>query len=147
IIRLNWLCNPTGKVFKFRPVDWLVERNNLYTKVIFAGTGSNHTLQHIINKSPLIELYRECHIMIENGFHLKNRTMKHAPPDMTKTLQKLRDEIQSHSPHKFVAGRRADYQMEDEIVEGMTMLMWDKEALMDCDGEVDVMGPEDVIDY
>lgn len=85
--------------------------------------------------------------MIENGFHLKNRTMKHALPDMMKTLQKLHDEIQSHSPHKFVAGRRADYQMEDEIVEGMTMLMWDKEALMDCDGEVDVMGPEDVIDY
>jgi hypothetical protein len=37
--------------------------------------------------------------------------------------------------------------VEDEIVEGMTLLMQDKEALMDCDGEVDVMGPEDVIDY
>ncbi|KIK32774.1 hypothetical protein CY34DRAFT_27153 [Suillus luteus UH-Slu-Lm8-n1] len=79
--------------FKFRPVDWLVERNNLYTKVIFAGQGSNHTLKHIINESPLIELYWECHIMIENGFHFKNCTMKHAPPDMTKTLQKLHDEI------------------------------------------------------
>ncbi|KAG1728757.1 uncharacterized protein EDB91DRAFT_1239323 [Suillus paluster] len=74
LIRLNWLCNPTGKAFKFRPVDWLVEWNNLYTKVIFAGT------------SPLIKLYRECHITIENGFHLKNCTMKHVPPDMTRTL-------------------------------------------------------------
>jgi hypothetical protein len=33
IIRMNWLCNPTGKPHGFRAVDWLVERNNLYTKV------------------------------------------------------------------------------------------------------------------
>ncbi|KAI9430085.1 hypothetical protein BJY52DRAFT_1101847, partial [Lactarius psammicola] len=33
IIQMNALCNPTGKPNTFRPVDWLVERNNLYTKV------------------------------------------------------------------------------------------------------------------
>lgn len=33
IIRHNWLCNPMGKKDGFRGVDWLVERNNLYTKV------------------------------------------------------------------------------------------------------------------
>ena len=33
VIRKNLLCNPTGKPNGFRPVDWLVERNNLYTKV------------------------------------------------------------------------------------------------------------------
>jgi hypothetical protein len=33
IIRMNILCNPTGKPNAFRAVDWLVERNNLYTKV------------------------------------------------------------------------------------------------------------------
>lgn len=33
VIRLNWLCNPTGKAHAFRAVDLLVERNNLYTKV------------------------------------------------------------------------------------------------------------------
>ncbi|KAG1876727.1 hypothetical protein DFJ58DRAFT_649650, partial [Suillus subalutaceus] len=70
-------------------VDWLVERNNLYTRYNkighFAGKGSNHTIQHIINKSPLIELYRECHV--------KQCTIKHVPPNMTKTLQKLCDEV------------------------------------------------------
>jgi hypothetical protein len=30
---MNALCNPTGRANAFRPVDWLVERNNLYTKV------------------------------------------------------------------------------------------------------------------
>ncbi|KAI9434780.1 hypothetical protein H4582DRAFT_1818349 [Lactarius indigo] len=33
IVRMNILCNPTGKPNAFRPMDWLVERNNLYTKV------------------------------------------------------------------------------------------------------------------
>jgi hypothetical protein len=32
-IRYNILINPTGKVGKFRAVDWCVELNNLYTKV------------------------------------------------------------------------------------------------------------------
>src|SRR6266571_3470043 len=30
---MNMLCNPTGKPNAFQPIDWLVERNNLYTKV------------------------------------------------------------------------------------------------------------------
>jgi len=30
---MNLLCNPTGKPHGFRAVDWVVERNNLYTKV------------------------------------------------------------------------------------------------------------------
>ena len=33
VIRLHWLCNPTGTAEGFSGVDWLVERNNLYTKV------------------------------------------------------------------------------------------------------------------
>jgi len=33
----NWLCNPTGKVDGFRGYDWLMERNNLYTKVTARG--------------------------------------------------------------------------------------------------------------
>lgn len=32
-IRLNWLCNPTGKRDGFRAVDWLVELMNLHIKV------------------------------------------------------------------------------------------------------------------
>ncbi|OBZ77632.1 hypothetical protein A0H81_02890 [Grifola frondosa] len=68
IIRMNWLINPTGKLHACRGIDWLVERNNLYTKVIHAGGSSNKTIEHIIKESVLIEMYRECHTTIENGF-------------------------------------------------------------------------------
>ncbi|EGO30864.1 hypothetical protein SERLADRAFT_344304, partial [Serpula lacrymans var. lacrymans S7.9] len=75
IIRMNLLCNPTGKVDAFRAMDWLVERNNLYTKVEFAESGPNHTIDHIIKESPLIKVYRYCHTVIENVFYLQHCTI------------------------------------------------------------------------
>jgi len=33
VILNNWLSNPTGKADGFRGYDWLMEQNNLYTKV------------------------------------------------------------------------------------------------------------------
>ncbi|KAF8167142.1 hypothetical protein B0H34DRAFT_812416, partial [Crassisporium funariophilum] len=32
-VRMSILCNPTGKKGSFRAIDWVVEHNNLYTKV------------------------------------------------------------------------------------------------------------------
>ena len=33
VIQMHWLCNPNGTLDGFRGMDWLVELNNLYTKV------------------------------------------------------------------------------------------------------------------
>jgi hypothetical protein len=122
IIRLNMLCNPTGKVHAFRAVDWLVKRNNLYTKVIYSGTGPNRTIDHIINESPLIEVYRNCHVTIENAFHLSQRTIRHAPPNMTKTIQKLIHRMIASSPHRFTAGWTARYCIDDKLADGVVLL-------------------------
>lgn len=159
IIRMNWLCNPTGKPGAFRGVDWLVERNNLYTKVevpflnsklgisiddeiqvIFAGTGSSRNITHIINESPLIELYRSCHVTVENGFHLKHLTIRHAPPNMTNTIAKLRREIENSSPHKFTAGRRVDFVVEDKI--SAAAHGWQNQRMKATDNENGVRGVE-----
>ncbi|KAH8978523.1 hypothetical protein EDB92DRAFT_1770604, partial [Lactarius akahatsu] len=64
IIQMNILCNPTGKPNVFQPVDWLVEQNNLYTKVIYAGCGLNKNMDYICKQLPLIEVFRSCHIII-----------------------------------------------------------------------------------
>ncbi|KAH7913660.1 hypothetical protein BJ138DRAFT_1001804, partial [Hygrophoropsis aurantiaca] len=122
IIRNNLLCNPTGKPHAFRAVDWLVERNNLYTKVIYAGTGPNRTIDHIIKESPLIEVYRNCHVTIENTFHLIHRTIRHSPPDMTKTIQKLAQRITETSPNVFTAGRNVKYSVGDKMAEGIMLV-------------------------
>ncbi|TFK62852.1 hypothetical protein BDN72DRAFT_872441 [Pluteus cervinus] len=119
IIRMNLLCNPTGKPHAFRAVDWLVERNNLYTKVIFGGTGSSHTIQHIIKESNLIELYRQCHVTMERGFFLTNRTIHHKHPDMTLTISELRSLIRQHKALIPTPGRSADIVLPDQVYTGM----------------------------
>ncbi|TFK20868.1 hypothetical protein FA15DRAFT_598960 [Coprinopsis marcescibilis] len=119
IIRMNWLVNPTGKGNRFRGVDWVVERNNLYTKVIYGGGSSNHTIERIIEESVLIELFRDSHVTIENGFHLKHTTICHSPPNMVKTLQKLESRFDEHDPNTFKAGWTAKYCVPDTIAKGM----------------------------
>ncbi len=56
---------------------------------------------------------------VENGFHLEHRTIRHSPPDMTKTLQKLGQRIEETSPHIFKEGRKADYIIPDQMGAGI----------------------------
>ncbi|KAF8328525.1 uncharacterized protein EI90DRAFT_2828434, partial [Cantharellus anzutake] len=100
VIRSHWVCNPSGRPDGFRGVDWLVERNNLYTKavthlpqVIIGGSSSNRTLTHIINQSSLIETYRMVHVNIEQNFYIKHRGTQHAPAKMEVMLQMLQERI------------------------------------------------------
>ncbi|KAF9231987.1 hypothetical protein BU15DRAFT_81749 [Melanogaster broomeanus] len=70
-IRYHILVNPTGKVMKWRAVDWCVELNNLFTKVCQewnGGKGSNHTVQRILLESPLVQVYRNIQGMVQQTF-------------------------------------------------------------------------------
>lgn len=88
-VRSNWLCNPTGKPMGFRGVDWLLEINNLYTKVIYGGSGSNYTVKRIIEESILIQLYRDCKKVVEDQYALKPKTTRHGDPDLVATFAAL----------------------------------------------------------
>ncbi|PPQ76588.1 hypothetical protein CVT26_012793 [Gymnopilus dilepis] len=130
IIRWNWLCNPTGKLKAFRGVDWL-------NQVIYGGSGSNRTMEHIIEESILIELFRECHVTVEKGFHLVNCTITHHPPNMERTLRRLARQFEEVSPHEFKPGRRADYQVPDKIAQGMHEIQTAKRIDPTTDDNVD----------
>ncbi|KAG2125101.1 hypothetical protein DEU56DRAFT_744063, partial [Suillus clintonianus] len=145
IIRLNLLCNPTGKSNAFRAVDWLVERNNLYTKVvIFAGTGPNRTIDHIIKQSPLIEVFRNCHVIMENAFYLKNRTIQHTHPNMAATIEKLRSYIQSTLAY-IPQNRSSKRVIEDQIAVGMKLIQQKKVSQTTTGEERYEAEPEDFV--
>jgi hypothetical protein len=120
-----------------------------HAKVIFGGTGSNQTIEHIIQESPLIELYRDCHVTVENGFHLEHRTIRHTHPNMTKTLRRLRTEIARHSPHTFKACRRLKMCIPDQIAVAMDMMQKKKDATGNEaeDEQVEVDGIDLMDDY
>ncbi|KAH9008730.1 hypothetical protein EDB85DRAFT_2078080 [Lactarius pseudohatsudake] len=103
----------------FRPVDWLVERNNLYTKVIYAGSGPNRMMDYICQQSPLIEVFRGCHIIVESAFQLTHRTLKHTPPDMTVTIERLHVHLQTTGCCEFQKGRVMEWEVVDNIIKGL----------------------------
>lgn len=90
--------------------------------MIYGGVGPNRTLQHIIDESILIELFRNCHVTVENGFHLENRTLHHSRPNMQKTLNVLAQEFQKTGHHIIKSGRVTHYEAPDQVEVGMHLL-------------------------
>ncbi|KAI0750575.1 hypothetical protein BC629DRAFT_1584883 [Irpex lacteus] len=111
-IRLNWLCNPSGKRDGFRAIDWLVELMNLYIKVVYSSTGYARTFQLILKQSPLIEVFRQIHRTMQDNFHLLHRSIRHAPPDLTNTINTLCDLLQENKAH-VVDESRSSYNLVD----------------------------------
>ncbi|KAG1889561.1 hypothetical protein F4604DRAFT_1529582, partial [Suillus subluteus] len=112
------LVNPTGKKGKFRGVDWCVELNNLFTKVINGGKVSNHTVSRIIMESPLIQVYWNLHTMFQNNFLHTHQTMKHAEANMSKTFQILCGHVAKHSVNEVVNGRSSQHSIPDILAKG-----------------------------
>ncbi|KAI9457457.1 hypothetical protein BJY52DRAFT_1120356 [Lactarius psammicola] len=129
IVRMNLLCNLTGRPNAFHPVDWLVERNNLYTKVIYSGSGPNCTIEYICKQSLLIEVFRSCHTMVESAFQLTHCTLKHTPPDMTVTIERLRAYMQSLGTCEFQPGRVVEREILDNITKGLQVVHAKKTVL------------------
>jgi len=103
---MNWLCNPSGKVDGFRALDWLQELNNLYTKVMYAGSGKVRTLPLVIKQSPLIEIFRSIHVLIQDNFHMLHHSMCHVPPNLTITTKVLCDGLKKHHTYDIDEHRK-----------------------------------------
>lgn len=93
--------------------------------MIYGGAGPNRTLERIIDESILIELFRNCHVTVENGFYLETRTLRHSRPNMQKTLNVLAREFQKTGHHTITLGRRAKYRAPDQIEVGMDLIKVD----------------------
>lgn len=120
-VRYNWLCNPSGKPMGFRGVDWLLERNNLLTKVVYGGSGSNYTVNRIIKESVLIQLYRDCKSIIEHEYILTPKTMKHGDPNLTQTFAALSRLARMESIlQKNPEGRLSNFPIPNHFGLGMT---------------------------
>jgi hypothetical protein len=64
---------------------------------------------------------------VENGFHLQHRTVRHTPPDMTKTLRKSCQTLQTTKPHIYEPACAADNVIPNQIATALNLLMTKKE--------------------
>ncbi|KAI9440795.1 hypothetical protein H4582DRAFT_2110858 [Lactarius indigo] len=52
----------------------------------------------------LIEVFRKCHIIVKSAFQLTHWTLKHTPPDMTTTIERLHVHLQAMGCCEFQRG-------------------------------------------
>lgn len=104
-------------------------------KVIYGGQYSNRTVERIIKESPLIQIFRNCHVSVEENFGLRHQTVQHAAPNMTKTLEELGQYIQSHKAHTWIPGRASTYCIPDVLDKGVELLIKRDDGEFDVDGD------------
>jgi hypothetical protein len=120
---MNSLVNPTGRKDGFRGKDWVIEHNNLYIKQIFGGSGSNHTVDRIIDASPLIEVYKDIWHQFKQMFCLTHKTSRHYPPKMKVTFKRLCECMEQEEVNEFIAGRQKGHALVNTIQVGMVKLI------------------------
>ncbi|KAG1862649.1 hypothetical protein F4604DRAFT_1957361 [Suillus subluteus] len=116
------LINPTGKKGKFRGVDWCVELNNLFTKVINGGKGLNRTVARIILESPLVQIYRNLHGNFQSNFLHNNLSTQHGESNMAKTFQALCTYMAGHSANEVKHRRKSHHRVPDLLAKGQELM-------------------------
>lgn len=89
---------------------------------MYGGQFSNHTKARILAESPLIELYKNTRIQVENLFHLDHRTTRHSAPDMGTTFQMLATYMQKNKTNELVPGRTSTYSIPDAGALGIHLM-------------------------
>jgi hypothetical protein len=120
---MNLLVNPTGRKDGFRGIDWVIEHNNLYIKRIFGSSGSNHTVDCMIDASPLIEVYKDTRHQFERMFCLTHKTSQHYPPKMKVTFKRLREYMEQEKVNDFIEGRQQGRALVNTVQAGMVKLI------------------------
>lgn len=92
----------------------------------------------VFKRSVLIEVYRSVHHIIENNFYLTNRTLRHSQPKMLATLRKLSTYIQEKTPHTYMKGRTAKYEVQDVVNEGFAKIFESADLIKINDEDVGV---------
>ncbi|KAG2048470.1 hypothetical protein BDR06DRAFT_895491 [Suillus hirtellus] len=140
------LINPTGKKSKFHRVDWCIELNNLFTKVINGGKGSNCTVACIIFESPLVQIYCNLHGNFQSNFLHNNLLIQHGESNMAKTFQALCTYMR-YSTNEVKHGRKSHHRVSDLLAKGQELMSTGdgvdivnraEEGAMDVDVDMDM---------
>ncbi|KAH8978759.1 hypothetical protein EDB86DRAFT_3067231 [Lactarius hatsudake] len=85
-------------------------------------------LSHIIwmnilcNPTGKLNVFQSCHVIVKKAFQLTHRTLKHAPPDMTTTIERLCTHMQSSGLCEFCCGRTVEQEIMDNIARGLEVV-------------------------
>ncbi|KAH9019094.1 hypothetical protein EDB84DRAFT_1275965, partial [Lactarius hengduanensis] len=78
----------------------------------------NRNVDYICKQSPLIEVFRSRHVIVETAFRLTYRALGHAPHDMTAMTEMLRAYMQSSGLGEF-RRRAVEREVMNNILKGV----------------------------
>jgi len=133
------LINPTGKKGKFRAVNWCVELNNLFTKVINGGKFSNQTIDRILLESLLVQVYHNLHKAFQKHFLHTHLSSRRNEANMVQTFAELCKHMENYRPYSIQLGRSSKMCI-NELIDVGHMLMEKTEDELEQDECQDVAG-------
>ncbi|KZV83226.1 hypothetical protein EXIGLDRAFT_684099 [Exidia glandulosa HHB12029] len=143
----SWIINPTGKPMGGRGVDWLVELFNLYLKQMHCGSSSNYGLEHMMDMSRLISLFKYVFDNFIVNYHITSHTTRHQGPNMQETIDELRKVIRADRAMVFTPGRTSKYEVDDVVTLGQASFMCGDAAELAAKDEDAERAPTVIEDY
>lgn len=89
--------------------------------MVHSGSGPFHTIQHVIDQSLLIDLYREVIHKVEDDYHVTKRTVSHTSPPKDAEVKRIYDNMKAHGWFVFKTGRKKP-KVESHLEKGWAML-------------------------
>lgn len=99
-------------------------------------------MEHIIDQSGIIELYRRCHENIEDNFEISQRTVQHTATDMDADILKMALDLTADGIHVGTSHKVG--KVVDQLAQGCELLSSKKSWLV-SDAE-DAEGVDEDVD-
>jgi hypothetical protein len=90
-------------------------------QVVHAGTGPFATIDHVIDQSLLIDLYREVINKVEDDYHVTKRTVSHTKPPKLADIQRICEDMKKQGWLIFKKGRSKP-KVDSHLEQGWAML-------------------------
>lgn len=89
-----------------------------------------------MDESLLIDIYRNCHVNMDQNLSITSPTTAHAPPNLTKTLECMMSYMHEHQPNGFVGAQSTSHSIPDMLDRGQCLLYSTMQGNGDDEAEV-----------
>ena len=100
---------------------------------MYGSSGSGRTINYVISQSSIINAYCQCIEDVEDDFHIPEKMLHHATPDIQSRVDGLKRTFRELRPHKYERGQSVPHLVADHFQKGCEQFqrgtMWNSTAV------------------
>ena len=85
---------------------------------MYGGSGSGKTINYVISQSSIINAYHQCIKDIEDDFHIPEKMLHHAAPDIQSRVDGLKKMFHELQPHRYERAQKVPHLVVDHFQKG-----------------------------